>query len=57
MSADDIRRQWVDAVLEGRFATAEYLAPDLPPASTDDLRAVPDDSRDGYALAGEIGAS
>lgn len=57
MNTDDIRRQWVDAVLAGRFATAEYLAPDLPPVSTDDLRAIPDDSRERYAVAGEIAGS
>lgn len=30
MQDTDIRAQYVQAVLEGRWATAEYLSPDLP---------------------------
>lgn len=53
----DIRRQWYAAVLEGRMATADYLAPDLPPVSLDDMVCPPADlaGRERYAVAGEIG--
>lgn len=53
MSAtDDIRRQWVKASLEGRFATADYLATHLPPVP---LIRPPHDSRERWGTAGEIG--
>ena len=54
---NDIRRQWYAAVLEGRMATADYLAPDLPPVSLDDMVCPPGDlqGRRRYAVSGEIG--
>ncbi|HUX17095.1 MAG TPA: hypothetical protein VMW52_11525 [Phycisphaerae bacterium] len=54
MNTEQTRRAWVTAVLEGRLATADYLAPDLPPVGTDDVRRPPTDSRESFAVAGEI---
>lgn len=54
MNGEDTRHAWVAAVLEGRFATADYLAPDLPAADTCDLTTPPENDRESFACAGEI---
>jgi hypothetical protein len=55
MSAhDDIRRQWVTAVLEGRFATADFLSAQLPPPDAGDLIHIPEGERDTWGVCGEI---
>lgn len=54
MKTRDITRAWVLAVLEGRWATAAYLEPDLPPIELKDFTQVPKDQRDSFAVAGEI---
>ena len=52
---ESVRRAWVDAVLEGRWATAAYLAPDLPVLDPDEgIVRVPVDARETFAVKGEI---
>lgn len=52
---DSIRRAWTVAVLEGRWATAAYLEPDLPALDLDDgIVRVPVDKRETFAVKGEI---
>lgn len=52
MSKDDIRHEWVAAVLENRLATAAYLEPGLP-APGDDGMVRPED-RESATVSGEI---
>lgn len=55
MTLDQIRRAWVDAVLEGRMATAEYLAMALPEVEDGcELDGPPDECRDRWGCAGTI---
>lgn len=55
-NTNDIRTQWVAAVLENRMATADYLTPELPPVNLDDMIRPPADlrGRERWATAGEI---
>lgn len=54
VASDSIRRAWVVAVLEGRWSTAAYLWPDLPPVELTEVIRVPEDQRDSFATKGEI---
>jgi len=46
-----LRRRWVAASIEGRFATADYLAAHLPPVKH---KGVPEGERQSFTLSGEI---
>ena len=53
-SMNDTRHAWVTAVLEGRYATADYLAPGLPPVGNGNFMQAPAEERETFACAGEI---
>ena len=48
-----LRRQWVAASIEGRFATADYLAAHLPPV---EHNGVPEGERQSFTMSGDIEA-
>jgi len=53
--SESTRRAWAVAVLEGRWATAAYLEPDLPALDPDEgIVRVPVDARETFAVKGEI---
>lgn len=55
-TTNDIRTQWVQAVLEGRMATALYLAPYVPPADVTGMIRPPGSKhgRRTWGASGEI---
>lgn len=55
-TSTQLRRRWCEAVLEGRYATADFLAAHLPEPDLTDFVAVPEEHRDEWATAGEIDA-
>jgi hypothetical protein len=48
-------KDWMKAISEGRFASADFIAAHLPPVRLD--KAPPRDNRDRFAVCGEISDS
>lgn len=51
-NTDNLSRAWMEAVADGRFSTADYLAAQLPPPEM----VSPGEDRETYAASGEIGS-
>lgn len=47
--------EYIKAVMEGRWSTADFLYPDLPKADCRSYVHVPEDKRDRFSVVGILG--